>query len=301
MLMLLRRFITRNWFLKLFSLFLASLMWFAIRSGSNDQMNRTVPLLFRNIPQNMEITGGVDQVTLQLRGSFEVLAAFPDITASISLAGEGPGHKVIRVSAESVDTPRGVEVFGVDPDFVEFDLEPTVRKDIEIQANIVGEPATGYFVDHHTVDPQHMQVVGPASSIDTLESLPTIPIRIDGRTESLTVSVNLDVPDTRVVRLPTLAPVEVHIEIVEERAEKTYRVPLDPQLAGRWEANAEFVEVQVSGPTSQIEAFDPDGVYFTFNALNVPVDGLVIPEIVGLPPSFTFEVEPDALLVTPIE
>lgn len=301
MLMLLRRFITRNWFLKLFSLFLASLMWFAIRSGSNDQMNRTVPLLFRNIPENMEITGGVDQVTLQLRGSFEVLAAFPDITASISLAGEEPGHKIIRVSADSVDTPRGVEVFGVDPDFVEFDLERTVRKDIEIQANIVGDPAAGYFVDHYTVVPEHMQVEGPDSSIDTLESLPTIPIRIDGRTQSLTVSVNLDVPDTRVVRLPTLAPVEVHVEIVEESGERTFRVPLDPQLAARWEANAEFVEVRVSGPASQIEAFNPEGVVFSFDANNVPDDGLVIPQIVGLPASFSFEVDPDALLVTPVE
>lgn len=301
MLMLLRRFITRNWLLKLFSLFLASLMWFAIRSGSNDQMNRTVPLLFRNIPQSMEITGGVDQVTLQLRGSFEVLAAFPDITASISLAGEDPGHKIIRVSAESVDTPRGVAVFGVDPDYVEFDLERTVRKDVDIQANIVGDPAAGYFVQDFTVEPRRMQVEGPASSLDSLEALPTIPIRIDGRAESLTASVNLDVPDTRVVRLPTLAPVEVRVEIVEERAEKTYRVPLDPQLAARWEANAEFVEVRVTGPTSQVEAFNPDGVVFRFNILNVPEDGLVIPDIVGLPAGFTFEVEPSALLVTRLE
>jgi hypothetical protein len=308
MLMLRRRLITRNWVLKLFSLLLAILMWSAIRGGNNDQRNLAVPLVFRNIPPEMEITGmPADQVTLQLRGSFDLLAGLSsaNITATISLTGEVPGHKVIRIREDNVDIPRGavgVEVFHVDPDFVEFDLEHTLSKPVDVQPSVFGEPAEGYMVvGGISVTPASVNVEGPASSIAELESLSTLPVRIDGRTESLRASVNLDVPNTRVVRLRSLAPVEVLVEIAEIPAEDTYRIPLDPALAPKWNADVDRVDVRVSGPASQVEAFDPQGLYFTFEPALLPEDGSVIPTIHGLPETFAYEVSPASVVVSEVD
>lgn len=309
MLVLLRRFLTHNWVLKLFSLLLATLMWFAISSENNLEISYIVPLSYQGLPRNTEITHETDkQVSLRLRGSESVLAELSnaDISVTISLAGEEPGHKSILLSPTEhvVQKPFGVEVLRIEPNRVQFDLERTLTKRVPVNPIVEGSPADGFSLgagpNPIRVMPAEVEVTGPESSIEPIQSLPTLTVRIDGARMPVEELVDLDIRDP-LIRLPSLAPVEVVVDITENQATAVYPVPLDPALAERWEANTNFLEVRVKGPASQIETFDPANLYFTFDAANLPDDGLVIPRVVGLPPRFTFEIVPEALLVTPVD
>ena len=301
MLMLLRRFITHNWILKLFSLLLAGLMWFAISSENNTVINHVVPLGFQGLPRNMEITHETArQLALTLRGSASLLAELSnaDITAAIPLAGEEPGHKSVLLSADYVQKPFGVEVLRIDPNRVQFDLERTLGREIPVYPNVEGAPAEGYTLGKTVVVPEVVEVTGPESSIQALQSLSTLSVRIDGATASIRTSVDLDVRDP-LVRLPSLAPVEVHVEILEVQAQETYRVPADSGLAD-WDLSSRSLDLTVSGPVLEVESFDPESLYFTFETSDLAAGGELVPRIVGLPNSFTVVgLAPETLRVSP--
>ena len=65
-----------------------------------------------------------------------------------------------------------------------------------------------------TVTPAVVEVQGPASKVELLESVPTAIVRVSGRNASFAESIDLDLPDP-MVRLQLLSPVEVRINIKE--------------------------------------------------------------------------------------
>jgi YbbR domain-containing protein len=290
MLMLIRRFITHNWVLKLFSLLLATLMWFAISSENNLEISLVAPLGYQSRPPNTEITHDqVKQVSLRLRGSASLLAELSnaDVTVAISLAGEEPGPKSVLLSADDhVQKPFGVEVLRIEPNRVQFDLERTLTKRVPVYPNIEGTLADGFVLGEVRVDPDSIEVTGPESSIDPLGSISTLTIRIDGASQTVRASVDLDIRDTY-VQPPSWVPIEVEVEIIEVEAEGRYRVPLDPQLETGWGSDPRTLDVLVSGPASLVELFDPAAVHFTFDVEGLEGEMEVTPRVVGLPVSFT--------------
>ena len=91
-----KRFLTHNWFLKLFSVLVASLLWLTIASETNSVINRTVALEFQGIPPNMEITGETaTEVDLQLARIVQPAQRnLPGRRCGRALAGRGnPGQQ----------------------------------------------------------------------------------------------------------------------------------------------------------------------------------------------------------------
>jgi YbbR domain-containing protein len=301
--MLLKRLITHNWMLKLFSLVLASLMWFAISSENNLEISLSVPLGYQGHPPSTEITHESDkQVTLRLRGSASVLAELStaDVTVAVSLAGEAPGSKNILLSpTEHVQKPFGVEVLRIEPNRVRFDLERTITKAVPIRPLIEGAPAEGFVLGDVLVNPGSVELTGPESSLEPLQSISTLSVRIDGARESIRTSVDLDLRDP-LVGLPSLAPVAVEIEIAEIEAQARYRVPLDPEAQDLWRVAPASVEIRVAGPASLIDSFDASGLYFTFPAPEPGSAAGLAPRIIGLPASFrVLEINPESVEVSP--
>ena len=193
-----KRFLTHNWFLKLFSVLVASLLWLTIASETNSVINRTVALEFQGIPPNMEITGETaTEVDLQLRGSSSLLNEISpaDVAAVLSLVGETPGSKIINLSSANIQMPFGVEVLRIDPIRIQFDLERTLTRTIPVRAVVEGEPAEDFEVITFFVTPSTVDVVGPESSIRPLESLPTTSIRIDGQEFTVRTFADLNIVD----------------------------------------------------------------------------------------------------------
>jgi YbbR domain-containing protein len=207
--------VTHNWHLKIVSLILATMLWMAIANQASSEIGLEVPLEYRNIPSQLEITGDMtNTVQVRLRGSSNIIKDITakDVSTTIDLSKMRTGDKIVALSPQNVQAPFGAEVIRVNPSSVRFSLERTIMKTIPIIPAIAGQTLDGYEVSKVFVSPSTIEVEGPESRVNTLTSISTVPIRLDRKQMHIEQTANLDVPDPQ-IRLQHPSPVNVRIEI----------------------------------------------------------------------------------------
>src|SRR6516162_5772708 len=161
----LKYWITHNWHLKIVSLILATMLWMAVANQASSEIGLEVPLEYRNIPPQLEITGDMtNTVQVRLRGSSNVIKDITarDVSTTIDLAKMLGGEKIVPLSPQNVQAPFGAEVIRVNPSSVRFNLERTVTKTVSVAPTINGQPPDGYEAKV-SVNPATMDVEGPES------------------------------------------------------------------------------------------------------------------------------------------
>ena len=214
-----QRWIFNNWFLKIASLCLATLLWAAVSNEASSEIGLEVPIEYRNIPAQMEITGDMtNTVQVRLRGSSNVIKGITtrDIATTIDLSNMRTGEKIVALSPHNVEAPFGADVIRVSPSSVRFTLERTLVKSVPIVPTILGQPAEGHEVGRVLLSLSTVQIEGPESRINSLSSIATVPIRVERRQSAFEQAVDLDVPDPQ-IRLQHPSPVNVKIEIHRKR------------------------------------------------------------------------------------
>jgi YbbR domain-containing protein len=214
-----KEWLINNWFLKIVSLVLATMLWAAITNEASSEIGLEVPVEYRNIPPQMEITGDMtNSVQVRLRGSSNVIkdVTEKDVATTIDLSHMKTGEKIVALSPHSVEAPFGAEVIRVNPSSVRFILERTLVKTVPIVPTILGTPADGYETGPVLIRPAAVEVEGPESRVNTLSSIATVPIRLDRRQTPLEQATDLDVPDPQ-IRLRRPSPVNVKIDIHHKR------------------------------------------------------------------------------------
>jgi YbbR domain-containing protein len=208
--------VAHNWSLKIISLVLAALVWAAVSNQASSEIGLEVPLEYRNIPQQLEITGDMTTaVQVRLRGPSNVIKGIvaKDVATTIDLSNMKPGEKIVALSPNNVQVPFGADVIRVNPSSVRFTLEPTLVKTVPIVPTLLGEPAEGFEAGKVLISPGSVEAEGPESRMNALSSISTIPIRIDGRRASFEQTADLDIPDP-LVRLQHPSAVKIKIEIL---------------------------------------------------------------------------------------
>jgi len=214
-----KHWILQNWFLKVVSLLLATLLWAAVSNQASSEIGLDVPLEYRNIPTQLEITGDMtNTIQIRLRGSSNVIKGITakDVSTTIDLSNMRTGEKIVALSPQNVQAPFGAEVIRVNPSSVRFTLERTVTKTVDIVPTLAGQPVNGFETGQVSVSPNTIEVEGPESRVDALSSIATIPIRLDRKQSSIEQTVDLDVPDPQ-IRLLHPSAVNVKIEIRRKR------------------------------------------------------------------------------------
>ena len=210
-----KHWIKHNWYLKVIALVLAAMLWMAVSNEASSEVGLDVPLEYRNIPAQLEITGDTtNTVQVRLRGSSNVIKEITakDVPTTIDLSKMKTGEKIIALSAQNVRAPFGAEVIRVNPSSVRFSLERTIAKTVLIVPAILGQPSEGYEIGRVLANPGRVEVEGPESRVNPLASIATVPIRVDRKQTHIEQTADLDVPDPQ-IRLQHPSPVNVQIEI----------------------------------------------------------------------------------------
>src|SRR5215813_890245 len=206
-----KHWILNNWSLKVVSLILATLLWAAVSNQAASEIGMEVPLEYRNIPPQLEITGDTtNMVQVRLRGSSNVIRdiSAKEVSTTIDLSKMRPGEKIVPLSPQNVQAPFGAEVIRVNPSSVRFSLERSLTKTVPVVPTILGQPSDGFEIASVAVNPSKVEVEGPESRVSTLASIATVPIRLDRRQTHIEQAADLDVPDPQ-IRLRRPAPVAV--------------------------------------------------------------------------------------------
>src|SRR5215467_12717006 len=150
-----------NWYLKAISLALAAMLWALVATETSSEIGLEVPLEYRNIPPQLEITGDTTNVVqVRLRGSSNVIRDISprDVSTTIDLSKMRPGEKIVPLSPQNVQAPFGAEVIRVNPSSVRFNLERTINKTVPVVPTVLGQPSDGFEIGSIAVNPNKVTV-----------------------------------------------------------------------------------------------------------------------------------------------
>lgn len=277
--------------IKILSIFLALILWFFVSGDWQDALSNEVrltfsniPLAYRNLGQDLAITGMEESVTLSLQG---VPQAFDGLTpahleAYVDLNGKKEGRHEIRINAVA---PRGVSIVSIDPAKVNIVLEDLITRQMTVESILQGEPGGGLVVDEVNFTPEEVFIRGPLPKVELINKV-VFRLDISNEEDSVVDSARLEPLDSRGNFIQGITIIPEQVEAVVSFALPQKDVPVEVSL----KSNGRIVEtiivepslVSVKAPVDlleyitaiQTEEIDLDGRDSPFS-INVP---LVLPE-----------------------
>lgn len=202
-----KRFFTQHLGLKLFSLAVATTLWFVV-SGSRELTTAiTVPVQYRNIPTHLELGSNlVEEVRLIVRGPSPLLSRVSNSPAPVVLdlsRVRREGVTTFSIQRSNVDLPAGLVLERAIPSQVQIRTERREVKDVLVIPVFENVPQ-GYRVESWTATPPKLPLSGPKSRLDSIDSVRTDPIdlRAHGSEEEVATTAFAGDPRAHFVASP---------------------------------------------------------------------------------------------------
>lgn len=199
-----RGILTNNLFLKIISLFFAFTIWLYISpviSKDTIEINYALPLQLKNIPENVMVSGKVDDhINVRLKGRQSAVKELDmgQTNVSIDLSHGKEGTRVYTLDRSNINIPANIDVVRIDPKIIKIDMVHVVRKNLKVKVEISGIPAKGYRIKRVYVKPSEIAVEGPESELESLILLEGLSVDVSGRKNSFTKEVKVNVPQRNV-------------------------------------------------------------------------------------------------------
>lgn len=179
--------------LKILSLVLASMLWFATTYLGESHVTMAIPVQLVNLSRAC-IMRALDtkEVLVTLNGPLSLLKNVKpgDINLVIDLSKVREGRQILTVRKSDILVPRGIKVEEVRPDYAVLEVDRTVEKNLRVIVKLDEKLAGDYRVISWS--PQYTSVEGPKQVLDDRESVETVPISREslGRGEVIEAAIN---------------------------------------------------------------------------------------------------------------
>jgi hypothetical protein len=193
--------LVRNFWWKLLSLAIATVLWAAVWSEPELSTFPVVPVEYKNLPDDMEFSAEpVSSVKLELRGPAGELSGMAGAGVThpqviLDLSGVAPGHRTFPVGDGNVKLPRGVRMAGSIPSQIRLEFDVRKTRTVPVEVRISGEPQRGYSVARQEADPKELTIVGPAARVAAVKSATTDSVDVSTLVGSGRFRVNAFVQD----------------------------------------------------------------------------------------------------------
>ncbi|MDR3719877.1 MAG: CdaR family protein [Bryobacteraceae bacterium] len=211
-----RWFTGRNLGWKFAALAISFLLWFAINGANDLTESVSVPVQYRNIPQNLDIGSDlIEQVHLILRGPSLLLSRASNNPSPvvIDLAEvKGPGERTFSITAANVRLPGGVMLEKALPGQIRLRLESRMRKTVPVHVRLDHLP-DGMDATVDEINPSKLTIVGPENRVRSIEVVETDVVDVRAMEPGGRARVSAYAPDPR-VGFTTSPNVSVRISLV---------------------------------------------------------------------------------------
>ena len=181
---MIRRFVTENLWWKLLSLLIAFVMWVGVAREPELATSISVPVLFRNLPDDLDIASDVpERVQLEVRGPAPRLstASLARTAVILDLTALQPGERTFNIESWNIrQLPIGVAFYRAVPSQVSLRFEHLLSKEVPIEPSYAKAPPDGYFVQSYTITPTSVRIRGPESRVVNIDHVMTDPIDLTG-------------------------------------------------------------------------------------------------------------------------
>lgn len=209
----------RNLYLKVFSLVLAIVCWYVVRSEQERVRDFAVPLQYVNLPADLDLSGRVvDTVVVRLRAPEPVLRTITEdrLAARIDMGSAPLGEQYVTLTPGMIKAPGGALIDHISPDLIKVSIDRKVRRDVPVVAEFSGALPSPFEKVRHVVEPPRVTIEGPANEVAKVTRALTGTILLDGETSDFEVAAT-PIPDapswSRVRVISPRGPVRVRITI----------------------------------------------------------------------------------------
>lgn len=257
---ILRRIFVRNFYLKLIAavLTVALYVWVAEDRETLDEFYAPIQI---TAPEGMVLVSEPESwVEVTLRGRRSDFNRLDDELDPIRINLEpADDDSYVRITSAMVGVPPNLRVTDIDPSALYIELEPEDFKNVEVQPRISGQPSPSYTVEQVSTSPETVTIRGPESRLEEIESVPTEEIDIEGASDTVQQSVDLQIDDEFVIaELEDDITVEIEIETEEitetlssldvDGVNTSYETTVDPDSA----------DITITGPMPILDDLDHD-------------------------------------------
>jgi YbbR domain-containing protein len=220
-----RNLIVRNWALKLFSFFLALVLWLILIPEEKTYSEKTIiiPLETRNIPTDVELVEKpvpIIDVTVRAPNRLINQISTSDLSAVLDLGRAAVYQEEYPLNASMITVPSGAEVIKIQPTQVRLKLEKTKEMDLEIVPTIIGKVGNGLKITKIEVNPPRIAVKGPESRIKSMDKVTTVPVDVTILTQTAEFDVDLILPkpDLRLASGRSKVRIRINVEAKDSGA-----------------------------------------------------------------------------------
>ena len=236
-------------------------LWLLVNMGERtSERTLRVRLEPENVPAGMVIVNPVPEYAeVRVSGSGLILSSIDakNLHTSLDLSGTKPGVLTLSLDPKNFELPRKVEVTRITPSQVTFHLDSLTRRTIPVRLERTGEVPSGLRLKELALIPEKVDVTGPRSRVDALQSLFTAPLDLS----RLQVGTHqVDVSLTQPGGLVQLGTSEIRVRTVVEPVvvERDFRkVKLAIRgAASPLRARPDSVSVVIRGPEAELSALE---------------------------------------------
>jgi YbbR domain-containing protein len=212
-----QRYVLKNLGLKILSLFLAVLLWWAFAHEPTIEIPMSVPVEFHHTPQGLVITSeSAFQVQITLQGPERTLREMSpsQVHAVIDLQGATPGERTFDISPGQIHVPRDVEVVQIVPSQFHISFDHNVSRNVAVRPRVIGSLLTGYTISGVSSNPEQIMIEGPERRVDAIENAITDPVDATGVVGVATFTTHAYVADP-LVRVQKPQP--IHVTVTTQR------------------------------------------------------------------------------------
>jgi YbbR domain-containing protein len=258
--------------LRVISFLVAIALWFYVGMEQNPNISvniPNIPLKVQNMGSTLTMTSlSTETVSIRVKGRSGILSGISAKSAQayIDLEGVKAGTQVLPVQ---VVVPPNVELVGVVPAEVQVTLEPIVRKQLRVQADLKGELPTGNGALPAQLEPNTVFVEGAQSLVNRADSA-LVTVDITGFRQATSEVAKVKVIDISGREVPDLTvkpdTVKVTVSVVP-----TYTVPVEVKIEGEPPPGYIIRNISVDPPEVSVKG-EPALVEGLRSVATAPVD-----------------------------
>lgn len=260
-----KNFLLKNWHVKILSLVAASVFWFFVLSSVNTFFVYPTPLPIEtfNVPEDLAVVNALGDATLTVRADQDIYKNLTtdNFTVYVDLNGLSAGEQTVQVSVNSKKTD--VSVVAIDPIQVIAVLEEVQTKEVPMEFELKGNPASNYTAFLQDNLEILVEVSGAESIVEKVKKAVATLTLTGTETGEVTRTVEINVYDARGVELTQVTTnpetVEMNAIVEPESAVKTVGIKVNTE--GEMDGYISQIQttpdvVQIQGNAATLEAID---------------------------------------------
>lgn len=255
---LLSRIFLDDWLIKVFAVIITLSLWFGVTGLNKPITTRLNGVSLKpRVSSNLEIVNApTTEVDLIITGDKRKIDQInpENLIISLDLTDVSAGDQSIQLTPDNIniELPPGVKIDDIQPSKIAIKLEPVIEREVPVEIETEGELPEGYeFSAPPTVNPAKVVVRGPASFVNSLNSVSTERIDLRNRRGNFVASQTpLNVVNPKVTQLT--AVVDVNFNIKETPIERAYLITVKTE---KGEKKAKLI---IYGARSLLEPIAPE-------------------------------------------